>query len=784
MRNFVRSVTVPLRRPARFLKRLVTRPRSVRRPSGRQVVAAVLALGCLGAIGGGLLRLQLDTTVSSLLPQGDPVMQAIDDKARGFGGDPIVVVLETDQPRRLLIDNGQLPRLVGLEGQLSRLPDAAVVYGPGTVLNQIAGGAKDVLAAIGGRRQVVAQLAEQQARDQHKTAAEATAAGEKALRDFDVRYGQFIARGLPAGLPTLYNPAFVQTAIFDGPGAPKPQWRFVVPSQNSVAILVRPREGLDENGARALTDGVRSAVSAAGLVTSRVTISGVPVVATALADEIWSELPLLVGLALVGCSLVLLTIPRYGSRRARLWPLAVMASAAAITLAVFGWLGVPISLGVLALLPILLGVGSDFPLYLAQGAHRHRVVVSGLASAGAAACLCLCPLPIVRQLGLALAGGILLVIALGLVLGPWAPGPHTGPADPLSPAWTRPRRSVAALLLLVTAVVAGAGWTLLPRIGIDADPQRLAAGLSAIDDATHVQEVLGSSSELNVVVSGQNLLSPQALTWMQQTSSAMVTGFGDRVQPVISPADLLRFLGADPTPAQVSAAMDLVPRYLTSSVIRSDRTEALMVFGMRVDDVVAQRSVLDEIRSALPKPPAGLKADVVGVPVVTARAYDVVADSRLLATLSGIVAAGAVLLIGLRRRSDAWRAVLAGALATGWGLALLWAAGGTLTPLTVTLGALTTAVGCEFFVLLAEARRTRSRALLWGVATACANSTVGYLVLTASGLTVLRDFGLLLAVSVVLSYLAALLIVWLLPPRVRETVPGVSTPTKNEEVRV
>jgi hypothetical protein len=181
------------------------------------------------------------------------------------------------------------------------------------------------------------------------------------------------------------------------------------------------------------------------------------------------------------------------TRTQNAWPLAVMASAAAITLAVFGWLAVPISLGVLALLPILLGVGSDFPLYLAQGAHRHRVVVSGLASAAAAACLCLCPLPIVRQLGLALAGGILLVIALGLVLGRWAPGPHTGSADPLSPTWTRPRRSVAALLLLVTAVVAGAGWALLPRIGIDANPQRVAAGLSAIDDATHVQEALMGS---------------------------------------------------------------------------------------------------------------------------------------------------------------------------------------------------------------------------------------------------------------------------------------------------
>jgi hypothetical protein len=767
---------------ARLLGRLV--PRSLRWPGRRQLVAAVLILGCLGAVVGGLLRLQLDTSVSSLLPADDPAMHAIDDKARGFGGDPLVVLLETGRPRQLLIDNGQLPRLVGLEGQLSRLPDAAAVYGPGTVLNQIAGAAKNVLAAIGGRRQVVGQLAQQQARDQHKSAAEVKAAGDKALQDFDVRYGQFIARGLPAGLPTLYNPAFVQTVIFDATGGPKPQWRFVVPSQNSVAILVRPREGLDEDGARALTEGVRSAVAASGLVTSRVTISGVPVVTTALADEIWSELPLLVGLALAGCSIVLLTIPRSGTRRGRLWPLAVMSASASIALAVFGWLGVPVSLGVLALLPILLGVGSDFPLYLVQGARRRQVLVSGLASAAAAACLCVCPLPIVRQLGLALAGGILLVIALSLLLRRWAPRPPAATADGRGLPWARPRRAVTVLLLLVTAVVAGAGWTLLPRIGVDADPQRLAAGLSAIDDATHVQDVLGSSSELSIVVTGKDVLSPQALDWMQQANTAVVTGFGDRVQPVLSPAGLLRFLGSDPTPQQVAAGMDLIPGYLTSSVVRTDRTQALLVFGMRFDDVVAQRAVLGQLKTALPPLPAGLRADVVGVPVATARAYDLVAGGRILTTLSGIAAAGAVLLIGLRRRSDAWRAMLAGTLATGWGLAILWATGGALTPLTVTLGALTTAVGCEFAVLLAEARRTGNRALLWGVACACANSAVGYLVLTASGLTVLRDFGLLLAAAVVLSYLAALLVVRLLPPRVADRPSVRPVSTAKEEVRV
>ena len=50
----------------------------------------------------------------------------------------VTVMLVLPNPRRLLLGAGQLPRLIGLEGSLARLPDVAVVYGPGTIMNQIA----------------------------------------------------------------------------------------------------------------------------------------------------------------------------------------------------------------------------------------------------------------------------------------------------------------------------------------------------------------------------------------------------------------------------------------------------------------------------------------------------------------------------------------------------------------------------------------------------------------------------------------------------------------------
>jgi predicted RND superfamily exporter protein len=151
--------------------------------------------------------------------------------------------------------------------------------------------------------------------------------------------------------------------------------------------------------------------------------------------------------------------------------------------------------------------------------------------------------------------------------------------------------------------------------------------------------------------------------------------------------------------------------------------------------------------------------------VAAARGFDLVSQGRYLTNLAGIVAAGLVLLVGLSWRRVAGMAVLAAVLATGWGLAGTWLLGVPLSPLSVALGSLTTATACEFTVLLSYARRRGSGTLGRTVSVAALAALLGYLALTASQLSVIRDFGLLLAFSVGLSLLAAQLVVHLFASR-------------------
>ncbi|WP_343063902.1 MMPL family transporter [Haloechinothrix aidingensis] len=709
--------------------------------------------------------MRVDTGIGSFLPSGDRAYEALQDKARSFGGDPVVVLLESEKPRELLSE--QLLELLRLEGELSELPDVAGVYGPATVLNQTAGAAQNLLAQISGRRDAVRNEARQKAKDDGAGRAEVEAAGEKAVAEFDRRYGALLVQGLPAGLPTLRNSEFVSTVLYTEDGAPRSQWQFVVPDEDTVAVLVRPRAELDQAAAGRLTDSVRSAVDQSNLEVQKATVTGVPVVTSGLTERAQRELPLLGGVALAAVGLVFFLVPWSRSRRARLRPLVAAVAGTAVTVAVFGWFQHPLSLGVVAFLPILLSLGSDFPFYLSQPGRRRRVLVLAVAATAAFGSLALSPLPFVRELGVAVAVGI--VVTVGIALGMRAMFGAAAPAPPRPDLGgdVLPRAALWKRVVVLAAVVgvSGIGWIAVPQMDIETRPEELARGLPELQDARYAEEVLGSSGEVSVVLRGENVLAPDAVEWTRQAEEAVVRQHGDEMHPIITMSSLLQFLGDEPSGEQIAAGAKLLPRYLTSAVIRPDREAALMAFGVGLRDVEQQRALLGQVREVLPPPPEGYEVELVGLPVAAARGLELVSDGGVLINLVGVGGAGLVLLAGLRHRSDAGRAILTVLLATGCVLALAWSLSGTLSPLTVAIASLTTATGCEFAVMLASyGREHRSR--LWrGVGTAALAGSVGYLVLALSGIAVLREFGLLLAASVVFSYLTALVVLWALPWR-------------------
>lgn len=728
---------------------------------GRRAAAAVGAAALVSTVLiTGLMRLETDTSPTTFVPADDPAVRSLVEAGNAFGSDPIVIVAEPAEPKRLL-DEEQLPKLFRLEGELSKLDGVSVVYGPATIPNQVAASMQNLLATLSGRRDALKNRAVARARLKGVTdESELHKVADRATREHDLRYGKLLVRGLPAGLPTLRNPRFVERVVYAEDGASRAQWHFMVPTADSVGLTVRPKQGLNQRELESLVRDVRRTVADAELDATNILITGVPGVSVGLAEQIRREVPRLGALALVGIAACYLLLPWVRRRRDRLIPLGVTLVSTGLVLAGFGWLGIPLSLGVVAFLPILLGIASDFPAYLSHQGSRRAVIVAAVASAAAFAALAFSPVPFVRELGLSLAVGQLLAVGLMLLIVPLRGDAQDGPDDQPGPASEAmaPRKRVA--VVVAAGLVALVGWISLSSLPVQAEPQRLAAGFKRSTTPSRPRR----SSEVQASCScwfAQVVLSAEVMAWMRATEAAIVRERGSTLRPVLSLSNLLAFLGDSPTQAQIRAAVDLMPDYLVRAVATDDGHGASMTFQLSLQDLGDQARLIREIRASIPAPPDGVEVDVVGMPVVAARGYELMAAHRYLMALAGIAAAAPVLLLGLRSRAAAAQALLAALLATGWGLALATVFGVRLTPLTAALGSLTAAVACEYSVIMSPL--VGARHLRRTVTAAAAAAGIGYLSLAFSELAVLREFGWVLAASVALSLAAAHLVLRIFP---------------------
>ena len=207
-------------------------------------------------------------------------------------------------------------------------------------------------------------------------------------------------------------------------------------------------------------------------------------------------------------------------------------------------------------------------------------------------------------------------------------------------------------------------------------------------------------------------------------------------------------------------------------MITPDRRVATLAFGIRLMSLDQQQELIDQMRASL-HPPAGVSAQLVGLPVLAAKsAAEVSSPLRRVETLLASLAVVALVLLAAFR-GDIRRALVPLvpiALASGWSALILFAVRVPLNPMSVTLGALVIAISTEFSVLLAERhrqerlagydtvqalRRAYSRT---GAAVAASGVTAiaGFAVLALSDIRMLRDFGLVTLIDLTVSLLGVL----------------------------
>ena len=616
---------------------------------------------------------------------------------------------------------------------------------------------------------------------------------------------------------------------------PKEKFSYLFPSSSAALISIRLRPELSEAERERAIDLFREAVGEEEfrLDGGSYVVSGVPAVVEGLAEELRGEIFILLAAAL---AVMAITLTLAFGPPVRLLPLGVALVAVAIAFGGLALFGGSLTMASLAVLPVLIGIAVDYAIQFqarfreaeaegfapAVAARRAAagggpvIATAGLATGAGFLVLLLSPVPMVRAFGLLLVLGIAIAFAIALTAGfaaltlarESAGGRRLAPRLPrLSPPAIRaPRRvqsagtralavAIAApgRVLAVALVLAVSGWVAGTRTEVVSDITELVPDdLPALQDVDQLQDATGVSGELNVVVRAEDVTDPEVIEWMRDFKQRVLAGHGftgelprceeAELCPAVALPDLFEGAG-DLTQRQVDTVLRAVPPYFSQAVLAGGSgggppDAAHVAFGIPVMPLDEQKELIDDIRTEIDPPgsaadpPAGVEAEVAGLPVLAAEANADLSGSRYWLTAAGLLAVAAVLLAVYRSPRRALVPLIPIVLATGWSALVLAAIGIPLNPMSATLGALVIAIATEFSVILSarygqeraagrsvgEAlRRTYSRT---GTAVLASGLTAiaGFAALIATEIRMLRDFGFVTVVDLGVALLGVMIV--------------------------
>jgi hydrophobe/amphiphile efflux-3 (HAE3) family protein len=459
------------------------------RAVGRRPVLTIGIVVAL-ALGGGALALGLKPSAGTdtFVSRSSASFQATANDQRNFGDDAVIVLVR--EPLTDLVGTQDLTTVTQLEACLAGqyavhdpklqafTPAAAgthvaaggpgspcaklmasnavkVVYGPATFLNravaavnlQIQGLLTSARQSVTTAQRSAYALALRRGLGTRRAQSEASAAGQlEEQQQLQALAHLYLSSGI-TGTPSIDDPRFISQIVFDptrGMGQPKARFSYLFPTANSALIQVRLKASLsDAQQARAISR-IRAALNMPIFRLGHggtYTLTGVPVVTSDLASEITGSIAGLLLTALLVMAATLLIVFR---SRLRLLPLAIALAAAGITFGLLAVLGSTLTMGTIAVLPILIGLAVDYGIQFqaraqearrmgpapaggamsaspavarAAGAAAPTIAAAALATATGFLVLLLSPVPMVRGFGLLLVVGTAIALVCALTAG-------------------------------------------------------------------------------------------------------------------------------------------------------------------------------------------------------------------------------------------------------------------------------------------------------------------------------------------------------------------------------
>lgn len=529
----------------------------------------------------------------------------------------------------------------------------------------------------------------------------------------------------------------------------------------------------------------------------------------------------LLGLCMVVMAVILVIMFRV---RWNLLSLFMVGIAAMWTFGIMGYIGVPLSMSSMAVLPILIGIGIDYSIqfhnrYEEEAARRRSVKRAIIASVtqmfpvvGIAlvatvigfVTLFISEVPMVQDFGVKLAVGVLVsyVVALFLLHSIVYMTDRNRPPEKLAKAikstgthhFERALTKMARIAINnpIPIVILAVGLGIVGGIADQWLPSKvdheemMPQGEDTLEDIQELRELTGYQGELRFIVESENVISIEVLQWMKDYEDEIKKEFdSEQVALVNSPMKIVEagYPGkevSDLDQGTINTLFEITPEVFKKQFISKNKEMASLSVGVRHMPVEDVQEIKEHIMKNPPELPEGVNIDMgpVGNMAMGAEAVEAMIGKRVFMNGICLCAIFVVLLIVYRRLTRALFTMIPVGFVIGWSSLALYLAGIPLNTMSAVLGVLIIGVGTEFIVLLLgryEEEKKEKEASPFdamviaisqtgrAIVTTAMTTLGGFAVLIASNFVLTRDFGIATTLGVLLCLINAIIVV---PPMV------------------
>jgi len=604
-----------------------------------------------------------------------------------------------------------------------------------------------------------------------------------------------------------------------------------IPSKMMTISVITLNPGLSDRGQEQILNSIRTLVelseSPPGV---SVTISGEPAFSQEMQKEMGSSMGILIMAAMILMVVAVMTL--FSHVRYPLLSVMVVASGLVLTFGFMGLSGTPISMVVIGAFPVLIGIGIDYAIQIHSRLDEEirksslteaitttitrtgpAVLIAMLATSMGFIAMILGPIPMVGDFGITCTVGVISCYLAALVIVPvfaviinYHPkksgrestgidsceiesmGCETQRINPESShrsfiekydaslgklAYTIAKHPVPIILFVF--LVAAIGFQLDNEVPISADEKTFVpSDMPALVDMNKVTRTMGATSTIPIVVSGENVIDPVTLEWIQDFGQYEITR-NDKITGVTSIATLLTQYNGGVLPVTNSEIQHTLSRMPAETQNRylNGNMETVIQFSTVDMEMSQARSQIRVIQKDIEwfTPPVGVTARITGSLEMFSSLMEDISNSKTLMTVLGFVFILSFLLV-VYRRIHAVSPLIPIVAIVGWNGAIMYLLGLDYTPLTAVLGSMTIGVASEYTILIMErideelargldlyqAIQTSVQKIGTAITVSGLTTVFGFAALILSEFNIISNFGITTVITVGFSLAGAILI--------------------------